>query len=209
MSCKNTLILKEIVFPYFAQFKTIKAQKEAFLMPKAYNVEHLVERAIEIAGGIKFVDGDGLDHEDGSETKTASIRPSFFSSISAKLEISNVGRFGVEGHGEKFGDLRLIIYNPWMQELAYFFLPKSFWSNCSMNIHPTTRVGRLFGRWNCDNGMYYLQPGKGLNTFRLDTFDDLAKMPANTTEDYFTKNYSVKTYFEKYPKPKKTCYDFY
>ena len=218
--CKNTAILKNVLFNHLPSI--FPNQEDALKWPKAFNVEHLVEIAMEEVNGHKFVDANGYDHEDFTETKTTSVWGNTFqSNISAKFEISNVGRYGNAGHGEKMGDIRLIVYNPWIEEVAFFFLPKDWWTISTITIHPTSQTGKNNGRWNSQTGEYFLTPSRCLNKFRCVSFEELAMIPAGTTLAHFLYKYkgdssywgngsrAQKKYFAKYPQPGKTFYDFF
>ena len=138
---KEYLIMRDIVCKYHPDYK---GSRKAIKNAHHYNVELLVEETMAHVGKYKFIDGDHCDFSDGSDSKTASIRFTA-NRTSGSGEISNVISAGGES---KKGALRVVIYNAITQSLMYYFLPKSAWNNLTINIHPTTNLGRLFFTYN-------------------------------------------------------------
>ena len=109
---KARALLRDDIIPHHPFFKDASdAQKAAALAdPLIFNVEHMVEVVLAIRGKYDFVDAEGYDFSDYSDSKTA---------ILDKRGICDVG--GVES---KIGAIRLTVYLPQLDRLDYFFIPK-------------------------------------------------------------------------------------
>lgn len=145
---KASLILEEIIFKYNPVFAdTPELHQLATSNPEIFNIERLVELTMAEVGGYNYIDGDHCDFDDGSECKTASVRPSPSTkgSSSYSLEISNVVSPG--GHA-KTGAIRVVLYNPHTYKLKYYFLPENSLHEIGVNYHNTTNTGRIFATWN-------------------------------------------------------------
>ena len=77
-----------------------------------FNIERLVEESLAAAGGYDFVDAEGYDFTDYSDSKTTSVNQKTY-----HVEVN-----GVE---TKIGALRITAYNPFKDSADYFFVPKS------------------------------------------------------------------------------------
>ena len=111
MTCKNTVFLRDIIFEHLPElFPTKSSRQLALKTPKAFNVEHLVEIALERAstGSYEFVDRDGYDFTDFSDSKTATIS-------------SSEQRCTVNSLENKIGAIRLCVYNGYRDKVDYFF----------------------------------------------------------------------------------------
>lgn len=134
---KEYLIMRDIVCKFHPDYKgSRKAAKNAH----HYNVERLVEETMAFMGNYKFINADHCDFLDGSDAKTVTIRYTS-KGTSGVGEITNVIS---PGGSKKKGALRVVAYNSITQSLMYYFLPKKHWTKLSINIHPTTNMGRLF-----------------------------------------------------------------
>ena len=109
---KARALLRDDIIPHHPFFKDASdAQKAAALAdPLSFNVEHMVEEVLAILGKYDFVDAEGYDFTDYSDSKTA---------ILDKRSQCFVG--GVES---KIGAIRLTVYLPQQDRLDYFFIPK-------------------------------------------------------------------------------------
>lgn len=169
MKSKDHLVLTEIIFKYHPLFvNNLQLQKAALENPDIFRIERLVEHTMAFVGGYNFIDGAHCDFDDGSECKTASVRPSPNkpSATSYALEISNVISSG--GYA-KTGPIRVVLYNPHIYELKYYYLPAQSIHNIGVNIHPTTKTGRIFATWNSSTNTC-----KKLDYYEVDTFIALA-----------------------------------
>ena len=176
---KSNLIFTDVIFKYNTVFKNnADLQQLAITYPEIFNIERLVEITMADVGGYNYIDGDHCDFDDGSECKTASVRPSprGGSSINSyQLEISNVVS---TGGNAKSGAIRVVLYNPHIYKLKYYFLPENAIHKIGINIHPTTKSGRLFATWN-----RLTDKCNKLDKFEVDSFETLAKIPYSPTED--------------------------
>lgn len=171
MKSKEHLILTEIIFKHHPLFKNnSNLQKFALENTDVFRIERLVEHTMSHVGGYKFIDGAHCDFDDGSECKTASVRPSPTtpSSVSYTLEISNVIS---SGGCAKTGPIRVVLYNPHTYKLKYYYLPANIIHDIGVNIHPTTKMGRLFATWNS-----LTNTCKKLDSYEIDSFTELATM---------------------------------
>lgn len=147
--CKRTLLFKEIIFKHHPEFRKSRTLKRLALSdPKMFNVEHLIEECFAIVGPYVFIDGDHADFSDGSDSKTASIReaPDRKTGYCATHR-GEIGGVETAGGGQKTGALRCIIYNPHLEKLMYYYLPKSMWEN-SITIHPSSKIGKIMFSYN-------------------------------------------------------------
>lgn len=109
---KHFLLMRDVITRYHPAFKKSKELCQYGLgNANIFNVERLVEESLAHIGGYKFVDEDGYDFTDYSDSKTTSIN--------LKTRAGSIG--SVEN---KVGALRITAYNPFKQGLDYFFVPK-------------------------------------------------------------------------------------
>lgn len=170
MKSKDHIIMNEILFKYHPDFvNNDEIQNTMLKYIDVIRVERLVEHTMAHVGGYNFIDGDHCDFDDGSECKTASVRPSPTKpgSASYSLEISNVIS---SGGCAKTGPIRVVLYNPHVYELRYYYLPASEIQKIGVNVHPTTRTGRLFATWNSKKDTC-----KKLDRYRCKSFFELAR----------------------------------
>jgi hypothetical protein len=169
MKSKEHLILTEIIFKYHPLFvNNIELQTFALENQDVFRIERLVEHTMAYVGGYNFINGAHCDFDDGSECKTASVRPSPNkpSTTSYTLEISNVVS---SGGCAKTGPIRVVLYNPHTYNLKYYYLPAAAIYDIGVNIHPTTNMGRLFATWNSLTGIC-----NKLDYYEVDNFTTLA-----------------------------------
>jgi hypothetical protein len=170
MKSKEHLILTDIIFKHHLLFiNNAELQKFALENTDVFRIERLVEHTMAFVGGYKYIDGAHCDFDDGSECKTASVRPSPTTqgTSSYTLEISNVISSG--GHS-KTGPIRVVLYNPHIYQLKYYYLPSNEIHKIGVNVHPTTKTGRLFATWNCKTNKC-----AKLDQYEVESFESLAK----------------------------------
>jgi hypothetical protein len=109
---KELVLLKEIICKFHPKFRNTDVQKVALACPKYFNVELLVEETLAHVGGYKFVDKEGYDFSDYSDSKTTTVN-------------SNTGVVTVSSVETKIGALRICAYNPFKESVDFFFVPKS------------------------------------------------------------------------------------
>ena len=109
---KARALLRDIIIPYHPFFKDASdAQKAAALAdPRCFNVEHMVEIVLASVGNYDFVDAEGYDFSDHSDSKTAII--------------DGKGRCWVGSVESKIGAIRLTVYLTHLDCLHYFYIPK-------------------------------------------------------------------------------------
>ena len=144
---KSLVLMRDVICKYHPSFRKSKDLR-AYGMeaPELFNVERLIEESLAAVGPYKFIDGDHSDFDDGTDSKTASIRlnPLKPGTNSHGGEISGVE---TAGGGRKAGALRCTIYNPHTDSLKFYFLPKSMWSR-HITIHPTQGAGKIMYTYN-------------------------------------------------------------
>jgi hypothetical protein len=166
---KKLLLLQDIVCNYHPRFyNDSKRKKWALESPEDFNVERLVEQSFAAVGGYKFIDADHCDFEDGTDSKTASIR------LNPKIEGGNthtgeISGVTTAGGSLKIGALRTVIYNPHTNSLMYYFLPKSLWEN-NITYHPTSGIGKIVYSYHRPTD--YIAKFSG---YQCRSFEELAK----------------------------------
>ena len=144
---KNLVLMRDIICVHHPKFIKSKALRDIGMEdPDIFNVERLVEQCLAAVGPYDLIDAAHADFSDGSDSKTASIRvnPERPGCASHGGEITGVE---TSGGGRKAGALRCTIYNPHKDEVKFYFLPKSVWSQ-SVTIHPTSLVGKIKYTYN-------------------------------------------------------------
>lgn len=110
---KTELFMENIISKYHPVFVNSKELNYTGLKHAAYfNVELLIEETMAAVGGYNFVNGVGYDFDDKdwSDAKTTSV-----TECDRQVQIK-----GVE---TKIGSLRVVVYNPIAQHIAYFYVP--------------------------------------------------------------------------------------
>jgi hypothetical protein len=156
---KQRTFLRDVIIPTLPElFPTEESREYAMKNPHIYNVEHLVEICLAKVGGYEFVDEEGYDFTDYSDSKTTSINE--------KTLVLTIG--SVEN---KIGSLRICAYNPIADRIDFFYMTQSqlratevaCWGKSS---HKT----RILARWNAGRDNY-----NSFEKFRVDSFETLAK----------------------------------
>lgn len=147
---KAERILTEIVAPYNKRFRKNPLMVEAFIGNAIdLNVTRLVEVTMAEVAKIKFIDGSHKDFNDGTECKTAVIReatPKKSPGIH-RIQITNVRS---RQSGElKSGDIRVVLYNPFLDRCEYFYIPNEALDNdikvSKSNCHVAVSYNRSSG----------------------------------------------------------------
>jgi hypothetical protein len=79
--------------------------------PDIFNIERLIEESLAAVGPYKFVDQEGYDFSDLSDSKTTTVNAN-----TRVATISNVET--------KIGALRITAYNPFKESVDYFYVSK-------------------------------------------------------------------------------------
>jgi hypothetical protein len=165
---KEFTLMRDVITTYHPRFKRSKDLRNFGLSsPHIFNVTHLIEEALSAVGGYKFVDSAHYDFDDGSDSKTASIRhqPKVNNGNSFMGEIAAVSS---AAGALKEGALRCTIYNPHVDGLQFYYLPKSMWAK-HITVHPTSGIGKIVFSWNKTK-----QSIKLFEDYRCGTFAELA-----------------------------------
>ena len=113
---KHYVIMRDIVCRYHPKFRKYRdRQTWALKSPEYFNVERLVEESLAAEGRYKFVDEYGYDFSDKSDSKTTTVR--FSPSQSA-------GHISIPSIETKIGGLRITTFNPRMNRVDFFWLPR-------------------------------------------------------------------------------------
>ena len=156
---KHDVLFEKVLFNFHPVFCT----NDAKLMVNTYgtdifNVEKLAEQACASVGGYNFVGGAGQDFDDieNSDLKTVSVNP-------------NTGVAELASISAKIGTLRIMIYNPFVQDIHYFYMTFEQWTAIATKCYSDGNGDmRLRFQYSADG--HYNQFEK----FRVDNFVTLA-----------------------------------
>ena len=110
---KNLVFMRDVVCQYHPEFrKSADLCLYGLKHNDIFNIERLVEESLAALGSYKFVDEEGYDFTDYSDSKTTSVNQKTY-----VVTISSVET--------KIGALRITAYNPFKEAADYFFVPKS------------------------------------------------------------------------------------
>lgn len=161
--------MRDVICIYHPSFRKSKdLQSYGMKNPEIFNVERLTEESLAAVGPYKFIDANHADFSDGTDSKTASIRPNP-SKVGGNTYMGEISAVETAGGGRKSGALRCTIYNPHLDNIKFYFLPKSMWEN-HISVHPSSNVGRI---------MYsYYKPNDYISKFdgyECSSFEELAR----------------------------------
>lgn len=163
---KSQLIFRDIVFLHHPEFvRSPRLRKLAQTQPEIFNVERLVELCMSSVGGYDFLDADGYDFSDWSDSKTATI--GLNDSVAV---VGNILGRGKQGE-LKVGDLRVVLYNPFKQRLDYYFMPKAEWDQ--IRESGEANKGKLRATYNPQQDTIYKW-----KQWQCDSFEQLALKPS-------------------------------
>jgi len=155
---KQRTFLRDVIIPTLPElFPTEAAKSYALTNPHIYNVEHLVELCLAKVGGYDFVDAEGYDFTDYSDSKTASVNEK-----TLVVSVSSIET--------KIGSLRICVYNPIADRVDFFYM-----TNREMKTYALDCAGkqshkqRLLMRWNAGRDDY-----NSFEQFRVASFEELA-----------------------------------
>lgn len=160
--CKGRIFLEQILFQYLPDmFPTKTSQQMALSYPKGYNIEHLVEIAMSKVGGYQFVDAEGYDFDDFSDSKTTTVN-------------TNTKTMTISSVETKIGALRICCYNPHNESIDFFFVPASRLDDVRLSCYgKDCHKQRILARYN-EPGNHYNQ----FEEFRVPDFKTLAMIVA-------------------------------
>jgi len=157
---KNQVFLENFIFRTLPEvFPTSDSRQFALAHSNVYNIEHLTEIALSRASGeYDFVDGEGYDFTDYSDSKTTSIN--------AKTRVVTVG--SIEN---KIGALRICCFNPFRNSVDFFFVSKQQVSNVALPCYGKNSFKqRILARYNAEQDHY-----NQFEQYRVTDFETLAK----------------------------------
>jgi hypothetical protein len=163
---KNQRFMEDIVCAYHPEFIASEdLRKYGIKHADLFNIERLIEETLAAVGGYTFLDQDGYDFSDLSDSKTVSVVNNSSTKNRKVIIISNVET--------KIGSLRVTIYNPFNDSIDYMFIPKSSVEWLMENDGTKGRASgikqRIRTTWS-ENRDHYNK----LERYRLNSFLELA-----------------------------------
>ena len=139
---KHELIMRDIILKYniLEGLDIHVDENTAMKRAQAFNVEHLVELAMEKIGDYTFLDESGYDFSDFSDCKTASI---------GVPKGKTSGQMAISALGTKIGAIRAVIYNPFYRRLDYMFFPFKEWKKYEEPKYKSGFIS-LYRELNCE-----------------------------------------------------------
>ena len=159
---KQRTFLTQVIIPVLPElFPTEEATQYALTNPHVYNVEHLVELCLAKQGGYRFVDADGYDFTDYSDSKTTTVND--------KTLVMTVG--SIEN---KIGSLRISAYNPIRERIDFFYMSHQQLRSAALPCYGKhSYKERLLARYNAARDDY-----NQFEQYRVADFETLAKKSA-------------------------------
>jgi hypothetical protein len=156
---KNLVLMRDVICKYHPSFvKSSGLRKYGLENPQIFNVERLVEESLAAVGGYDYVDEEGYDFSDFSDSKTTSIN--------FKTRRAHVG--SVE---TKIGALRITSYNPHLDSLAYFFVSQTDVKYVKLACYGiSSHKERILFSWQPDGDHY-----NSFEEYRKYDFESLAR----------------------------------
>ena len=104
--------MRDVICVYHPSFNSSPdLQKFGLEMPERFNIERLIEETLAAVGPYRYVDEEGYDFTDYSDSKTTTIN--------ANTRVGTIS--SVE---TKIGALRIIAYNPFKDAADFFYVSK-------------------------------------------------------------------------------------
>ena len=109
---KSLILMRDVICIYHPRFQASRDLR-AYGMeaPDIFNIERLVEESLAAVGPYRFVDEEGYDFTDFSDSKTTTIN--------ANTRVGSIGNVET-----KIGALRITAYNPFKESTDYFYVSK-------------------------------------------------------------------------------------
>ena len=109
---KSLVLMRDVICVYHPSFSSSPdLQKFGLEMPERFNIERLIEETLAAVGPYRYVDEEGYDFTDYSDSKTTTIN--------ANTRVGTIS--SVE---TKIGALRIIAYNPFKDAADFFYVSK-------------------------------------------------------------------------------------
>ena len=156
---KSLVLMRDVICVYHPEFrKSPDLRSYGLKHHDIFNVERLIEESLAAVGPYRFVDEEGYDFTDFSDSKTTTIN--------ANTRTGTIG--SVE---TKIGALRITAYNPFKDAADYFYVRKRDMkyvkSPCYGNNDHKERI--LF-RWTEKGDNYNM-----FEDYRVRSFEELAR----------------------------------
>jgi hypothetical protein len=153
--------MRDIVCVFHPEFAMSKDLREyGMTHPDIFNIERLVEESLAAVGPYDFVNADGYDFTDFSDSKTTTVIPDGYSKTATINNVEN-----------KIGSLRIVIYNPFKDRADFMFIPhkrvQALKEPCYGRNGGTKEKLRV--RWNIHHDHY-----NSFDHFQVKTFEELA-----------------------------------
>lgn len=179
---KDEILFQNIVMKYHPDFKYRGELEKAMSLKDAsrgrYNVEFLVEETIGVCGNLERSAEAGMDYSDGSDCKTSSVHH-------RDVMRSNSMRWVISSTNSKHAWLRTVIYNPFLERLAFFMIPLHSRMR-KYNVQSNGR-GRIDGVYRLDSDHY-----QGIEKYRVNDFSDICR----SVEEFEKKYITVESYHD-------------
>jgi len=155
---KNEILMRDVICIYHPEFIASRdLRKYGMKHPNIFNVERLIEESLASLGPYSFVDREGYDFTDFSDSKTTTIN-------------ANTRQGNISSVETKIGALRITAYNPFKDAADFFYVSKRdlkyVKSPCyGVNAHKE-RILFQYSKKGDAYGMF--------EDYRVKTFEDLA-----------------------------------
>ena len=156
---KSLVLMRDVICIYHPEFRASKDLRTYGMKhPDIFNVERLIEESLAAVGPYEFVDKEGYDFTDLSDSKTTTIN--------ANTRVGTIS--SVE---TKIGALRITAYNPFKESADYFYVSKRdvkyVKSPCYGNNDHKERILFKYSTKGDAYGMF--------EDYRVKSFEDLAR----------------------------------
>ncbi len=109
---KSLILMRDVICIYHPRFRNSPdIQRFGLECPEHFNIERLIEESLAAVGPYRFVDEEGYDFTDLSDSKTTTIN-------------ANTRKGTIGSVETKIGALRITAYNPFKQSADYFYVSK-------------------------------------------------------------------------------------
>lgn len=109
---KNLVLMRDVICRYHPEFvQSADLRRYGMKHHDIFNVERLIEESLAAVGPYQFVDEEGYDFTDFSDSKTTTINATSRAACVSSVET-------------KIGALRITAYNPFKDSADYFFVSK-------------------------------------------------------------------------------------
>tara|TARA_R110000782_G_scaffold196067_1_gene285449 strand:+ start:2312 stop:2848 length:537 start_codon:yes stop_codon:yes gene_type:complete len=166
---KEIAIFNGIIRNYFPNIA--KAVDNGEADPEDFNIERLFEKCIAKESGLTWANEEGEAYEkydlveDKSDAKTSSV--SLRWNVDKRLPEGgcDVVTGTISNTGGKEGDLRVVVYNSYIQKLDYFLIPHKHISEFQKSVGDKFAIGLSYSLTKEKYGK--------MEVFRVETFKDI------------------------------------